>query len=322
MFVGPYAGTLSAETLNLFRFFSTGRQVLDKIANLYSLLTGSYVGLFFLIMGFASQGCTTLSSGEGSIPPRNSNHMTGSEFLQHTRRMSERNRDKEIVKEVRRGNIPGFLRKLEPVTIERTISGRRYSGTIYVMPDYLSIGGSDDYVRMPMSPIAAQKIADSYGYILPTTLMVDEIYRQADTKLAPKPLKPGSKMRTNEYYYMHNKQVESQLEEAGNGGLIAGHKKDIVLTKKLRLRKYRRPRRVAIYGWHRSDTKVIQPLSLVHDENYADYSHGVRLVYPFMRLNGDWVPIVELLTSPKVSMLVSKEGRTPMPRVATDHTWN
>lgn len=292
-----------------------------KISKVYNIKIGTCIFSILVTAIIHLVGCTTLSSSEGSIPDRNAKAMTGSQFLQHTNRMSESQREKAILKEIRRGNMPKFLRDLKPVVVEQTLYGKNFSGTIYVMPDYLSIGDDDDYIRVPMSPIVAQKIADHFGYILPTTLLVDAIYRQADTKLTPKPLKPGPKMRTNNYYFLHHNLVENQLK-GSDRGLIAGHKKDIVITKKLRLRKYRRPRRVAIYGWHSSGEKVIQPLSLVHDEHYADYSHGVRLIYPIMRLNGSWIPVVEVLESPKIASLLSKEGRIPMPRVSTDHTWH
>lgn len=56
------------------------------------------------------------------------------------------------------------------------------------MPDYLAIGSNDDFVRIPMDPKTAQKIADQTGTSLPTTKMVDDIYKQADTRLTPQPL--------------------------------------------------------------------------------------------------------------------------------------
>jgi hypothetical protein len=43
---------------------------------------------------------------------------------------------------------------------------------------------------------------------------------------------------------------------------------------------------VAIYGWHRSNGDPIQPLSTVHGEYYADYSHGIRLVSRTAYVNG------------------------------------
>ena len=91
-------------------------------------------------------------------------------------------------------------------------------------------------------------------------------------KLAPSPLPPGPQMMSNDYYRRHHQAIEAQ--RTGRPGLIAGHKKDVVVTNRL----VSRPDRVAIYGWHRRDGRPIQPLSLVHEASYADYSHGIRFV--------------------------------------------
>ncbi len=48
-----------------------------------------------------------------------------------------------------------------------------------MLPDYLSIGSNDDWARIPLSPMAAQQIADSLNCFLPTRKMVDDIYKAA-----------------------------------------------------------------------------------------------------------------------------------------------
>ena len=72
--------------------------------------------------------------------------------------------------------------------------------------------------------------------------------------------------------------------------LVAGHKKDLVVTPEL----MDRPDRVAIYGWHLADGKPIQPVYLGHVDHYEDYSHGVRLVHPIAMVNGHPVPLDSL----------------------------
>ena len=42
------------------------------------------------------------------------------------------------------------------------------TGTIEVQPDFLAIGSDDDFIRMPMTPQTAQKIADLSGGLLNT----------------------------------------------------------------------------------------------------------------------------------------------------------
>ena len=75
------------------------------------------------------------------------------------------------------------------------------------------------------------------------------------------------------------------------GTLVAGDKKDIVLTPQHAAK----PGKVAIYGWHRTNGVAIQPLYLGHADSWADYSHGVRLVHQTAKLDGADKPIAELL---------------------------
>ena len=68
----------------------------------------------------------------------------------------------------------------------RAADGRKHRGRFWIMPDYLAIGADDDFVRIPMSPITAQSVADKFGCLLPTRKMVDEIYRPGTWfRLAP-----------------------------------------------------------------------------------------------------------------------------------------
>jgi len=76
-----------------------------------------------------------------------------------------------------------------------------------------------------------------------------------------------------------------------------------------------RPGRVAIYGWQQPGGKNIQPLSTVHENTYADYSHGVRLVDSTMVVDGVERPIAEVLRDPVLCKLVSGEGVIRDPRV-------
>ena len=61
-------------------------------------------------------------------------------------------------------------------------------------------------------------------------------------------------------------------------------------------------------------TVPIQPLSTVHENTYADYSHGVRLVSGTMVVDGVERPIAEVLQDPKLAGLVSDEGAIRRPR--------
>jgi hypothetical protein len=96
--------------------------------------------------------------------------------------------------------------------------------------------------------------------------------------------------------------VQGQLQQSRwkPGMLVAGHKKDVVQS----LRLVKKPKAVAIYGWHKSSNDPIQPLSTVHGAEYADYSHGVRYVSNVVEVNQKTVDLRSVL-SQKLSTTIA-----------------
>jgi hypothetical protein len=252
----------------------------------------------------------------GAIPKRPEHALKGSEFLKYIDGMTVEQREAAILAEFRAGNIPGFLRHLSAVHVDLERDGKKLKATYWVMPDYLAIGADDDYVYMPMNPLTAQRVADHYGFVLPTRKMVDDVFAQSKTHLKPLPLPPGSSMATTAYFKKHNDMIREEIAKAGHGALVTGHKKDVVLSNKLCSVK----KRVAIYGWIQENGKAIQPLSVVHGETYADYSHGIRLVSNMMVVDGEEKAVVEVMQSLRLSPLVSDEGILRQTRIALDCT--
>ncbi len=241
------------------------------------------------------------------IPSRSNNAITGSQFIEATKNMNRTERENMILKEIKSGNIPDFIRDLKQIDISITDNkGVKHNAKISVAPDYLAIGSNEDFVRIPMNPITAQKIADKANMSLPTKKIVDDIYKSADAKMSPQPLPASSSMMSNEYYKKHNQMVESQIETKGfnKNQLVAGHQKDIVVTNRLD----NKPTQVAIYGWHQNNGKPIQPLSTVHENTYADYSHGVRLISNTVIVDGQKMDLKDVLADPELSKLFSDEG--------------
>ena len=93
-------------------------------------------------------------------------------------------RDPIAEREILAGNIPPFLKKLVRIktSILDSSSGKTITADYWVTPDYLSIGNSNDWARIPLTPMTAQKIADSLDCFLPTRKMVNDIYQQATSK--------------------------------------------------------------------------------------------------------------------------------------------
>jgi hypothetical protein len=250
-------------------------------------------------------GCDSLT-GEG-IPTRTAAALPGSQVAQQSMALSGTARDTFLADQLMDGNLPPFLRTLTPVTFTgKGNKGDTVEVTICVTPDYLAVGDDQDFVRVPMGLPAAAEVANALGFFLPTTKMVDAIYSQAGLRLSPSPMTPGSQMSSTDYLRKHNQTVETQRHASRSGSevLVAGQKKDLVLSNVLRST----PGRVAIYGWHRPNGVPIQPLSTVHGETYADYSHGIRLVSATAFVNGEPYPLAKLLEDPIMASFISKEG--------------
>ena len=99
------------------------------------------------------------------------------------------------------------------------------------------------------------------------------------------------------------------------GALVAGHKKDVVLTARLDSL----PNRVAIYGWHKPDGRPIQPLNTWHTTGHVDYSHGIRLVHQLVRIEGRQYALSDALRDPTLAAPLNDEGA--MRKVRYDTTW-
>jgi len=243
-----------------------------------------------------------------ALPPRSSRAPAGSEIAQRITSLDLEAREREILTQVTEGNVPDFLRKLCPVSVTNIVENRTNFATVYATPDYLAVGTDADYFLTPLTPGTAQRIADLTGCSLPTRKIADAIYAAAEVKLAPSPIPPSPAMTTVPVFATHNTIVKTQraafLRSAPLGALVAGHKKDVVITAKLA----RAPGQVAIYGWHRTNGVAIQPLYLGHTASWVDYSHGIRLVRETVLVNGQPRKLGEVLADAKLAGLLSDEG--------------
>jgi hypothetical protein len=245
-----------------------------------------------------------------SIPTRAPGSLTGSKFVQYVSQMTPQQREQAIKDEILKGNVPEFLRRLVPVELRFALpQGTDLTATIFVTPDYLAIGSDEDFLRIPMNLHTAVAIADHFGFILPTKKMVDAIYLQSRFHLVPQPLPAGPQMRSTIYYWTHNRMIEEQARARGLrlGELVSGGKKDVVITNLLSTS----AGRIAIYGWHRGAGEPIQPLSTVHGANYADYSHGIRLVSDEVLINGKLRSVYDILRDSSAARVLSEEGPIP-----------
>lgn len=237
-----------------------------------------------------------------NTPKRNTTAITGSEFYKKAAAFGWQQRDSLAVKEILSGNIPSFLKKFVAVHTEiKDPAGRTIKATFYVSPDYLCIGNDNDWARINITPMAAQKIADSFNCFLPTRKMVDDIYKAAAIKLEPAPMYAFRDSTPTMYH--HHLIVEGQRKL--RKGLIAGIQKDVVISG--RILQDARPNRVAIYGWHKLDEKPIQSLYTGHINWWVDYSQGIRLIYRTVMVNGKAMDYVDVLKDNTLRKLLCDE---------------
>lgn len=231
-----------------------------------------------------------------------SSAFSGTAFFALAKSYSWQQRDSLAIEWFMQGHVPDFFRRFAPIRVNLTdSSGHHYRLTYWVSPDYFVVGNNDDWVRVPITPMAAQRLLDTVHALLPTRKMVDDIYQQSKVKLAPLPM--FAFRDSSVTMYQHHLMIEGQRQQ--RKGLIAGIKKDVVTTAKLLTDK--RANRVAIYGWHQLNGQPIQPMYTGHVNWYVDYSHGIRFVHATGKLNGKKVQLTDLLSNPQLTALLCNE---------------
>lgn len=243
------------------------------------------------------------------IPPRPAGSMTGSQFMNTLSSLTFSQREDAIYNEFAKGNVPDFMRTLKKLqSTFQDNDGVSHSVIYEVMPDYLCIGSNEDFSRVPMGPISAQKIANLFGAAMPTAKLVDDIYTKAPLKVAPVTYAPvGNANEQVAKFIEHNTAIENQRTLSGLplGTLMGGTKKDVVISNKIT--DPTRPGYVVIYGWHQLNGTAIQPLTNIHSGSYVDYSHGVRLMNVEILVDSVVMNVKQMLTDAKWYKVLSNE---------------
>jgi len=200
------------------------------------------------------------------------------------------------------------------------LSSGPHTAELEVQNDYFAIGEPDDFLRLPLTPKKAQQVANLGGWLLPTPKIAYEIWKQAAVKL--KPIFLRNKYINLTQYAEHDQAIRGQLAALGNPeGLVTSHKKDVVVSN------IYKPKTVLIYGWWWPvkppggggiySSQPIQGRSNVHDDGYADYSHGIRLVSGEMLVDGKQMRTEDVYRDKELSRLVSDEGPLRLVRYPT-----
>ncbi|MFO1063117.1 MAG: hypothetical protein U0892_04490 [Pirellulales bacterium] len=183
------------------------------------------------------------------------------------------------------------------------------------MPDYVAVGSNTDFIRIPVTPMFASKLASATGTKLITAKLSDDIWAASDVKSSePHPLtQDREKFATNWCASsVHENQLRPILERRllapdDSSWIISGIKKDVVDSKLLQRDKSDEKNKVAIYGWHHRNGRPIQPLYVGHAATYVDYSHGLRLMSDSVLVDGKELTIDQAWDLPRLRSYLSDE---------------
>jgi hypothetical protein len=231
-----------------------------------------------------------------------------SEIIINLKTKTGSSREKIISDALKAGYVPEFLSKDNFFEIK--VKNKSNELQYYVSKDYLCLGENENYLMIPAFPTTVTEYLNSIDCTLPTVKMVDQIYNQAEIKIPARPQRPnpGESITSTRLYIEIDAAIKRErVSRFGTiDKLVAGHKKDIVLSNALMRRDYKN--NVAIYGWFYGDGTRIQGLNPKdHDINYVDYSHGFRLISNKCILNGQETTMQVVRTSPDTCLLVHDE---------------
>ena len=227
-------------------------------------------------------------------------------FYEEFRLLSHKERETLTTEHILAGNVPDYMKGFIRIrTVQKDVQGRRHRLTLWVKPHYLTVLSGNVPFIVPLTPMTAQKIADSLDCSLPTPKIVDIIYHHAQATPEPFNYIPrGERNLSPDLLFDHSQVIFAQLKAAGTkpGTLVAGTKKDVVIT---RIPPHpERTHHVIIYGWHRPDGTPIQPVYDGHINTYVDYSHGIRLIRNKILVDGKEYTIAQLLADPVMWPLI------------------
>lgn len=160
-------------------------------------------------------------------------------------------------------------------------------GLIVRVSDHaIRFGDDGDSVRMALSAMAAQLVADELGLILPTAPICDRLHQQAEVLVTPCLQTPDAHMGDTSRAVEHSDAVDAKV--AGRPGLVSTEGKDWVLSSRLLQDK----NLACNYGWHDTAAPYSSPRGLrlwqtvgyAHNIAHSDYSQTQRYVLPSAEL--------------------------------------
>lgn len=185
-------------------------------------------------------------------------------FLARTAGLSETAREREILASIARGNVPSWTWSLVSVPV----AGR----SIMVMPDFLSLGTDQDFIRVPLTPAGAASVFGAHGLRFPTKAEADAVFAAARARgghVGFRAWSPHDGFSRGSNRALAEHHATTETGRAGRSGLLDGHAKYVL---------GQQGSKVVIYGgWYAgTGATPVQPLYSGHTATYLDYSHGIR----------------------------------------------
>lgn len=233
------------------------------------------------------------------------NGLTGWDFIESIDDMDFWDFEEKTLLALLEGNVPDSLRFFRKIRYQRL----GHTVEFWALPDYLAVGTNDDFVRIPMGIISSRKVAKVMDCCLPTTFLVDRINDVAEGALDIFPFRPLRGRNSLPIVFQdHNNALKALYKAKGYhfGQFISGLKKDLVETIYID-KNPEYANNIAIYGWHHPDGHPQQPLFLRHANFYSDYSHGTRLIWHEITVDGQPFELDALMHDPELYRLVSDE---------------
>lgn len=258
-------------------------------------------------------GCNAVLVGEAGLKPlpylqeHKGTGLTAWDYIESIDDMDFWEFEERTEAAILAGEVPDSLRFFKKISYQRL----GHTVEFWTLPDYLAIGTNEDFVRIPMGIISSKRVASALGCTLPTTFLVDRINDVRQGTLDIFPFRPkGSRNQQPIVFQDHNNALKALYKAKGYhfGQFISGLKKDLVLSwYQDRIPAY--SHNIAIYGWHHPDGHPQQPIFLRHADFYSDYSHGTRLIWKEILIDGKPYDLDAVMHDINLFRLVSDESQ-------------
>lgn len=240
--------------------------------------------------------------------------MNGNEWVSKLPNLPGPTRDKMIL-----DAVAGGLAYCGWEHVRSTIDGNE--AIFFVTDDAFRVDLEDgSRFRFPVSAKLSQQCADAVHCSLMTPKIMDLSYQQATVKLGATMLPAKPDMVTIAKSKLYNQEVEKK--RAGRTGLIRDCGKAWVISNRLS----KSPVVGVNHGFYDPKAPYLSPVSQLklwqnrgtfHDRNHTDYSQTLQLMSSRCVLNGQSVPVVELMVHPVLCKLISDEGKLLYTRQST-----